>query len=115
MTATAAALPPEAVLAAPTPAAEPGPSAQPPEPPVDECPMCLDELAEQPVYTLGCNHTFHCNCMLKYLAKLSVQHEHTYIDGATYKLDPGCPICRAPFSVKGVQRELRGIEFDRSA
>ena len=50
-----------------------------------------------------------------HLAKLSVQHEHTYIDGATYKLDPGCPICRAPFSVKGVQRELRGIAFDRSA
>ena len=67
------------------------------------------------MYTLGCNHTFHCKCVLKYLAQLSVQQEHTYIDGATYKLDPKCPCCNAPFSVKGVQRELRGIEFDRSA
>ena len=100
---------------APTPNV-PGPSAPPPEPAVDECAICQTEaLSEQPVYTLGCNHTFHCKCVLKYLAQLSVQQEHTYIDGATYKLDPKCPCCNAPFSVKGVQRELRGIEFDRSA
>ena len=67
------------------------------------------------MYTLGCNHTFHCNCVLKYLAQLSLQQKHTYIDDATYKLNPECPLCWAPFSAKGVQRELRGIEFDRSA
>ena len=101
---------------APTPNV-PGPSAPPPEPAVDECAICIDELAEQPVYTLGCcNHsTFCCPCMLKTLAQLSVQQEHTYIPGATYKIDPKCPCCKAPYSVKGVQRELRGIAFDRSA
>ena len=41
-----------------------------------------------------------------------MQQEHTYIDGATYKLDPKCPCCNAPFSVKGVQRELRGARED---
>ena len=60
------------------------------------------------LYTLGCNLTFHCKCVLKYLAQLSVQQEHTYIDGATYKLDPKCPCCNAPFSVKGVQRSSAG-------
>ena len=79
------------------------------------CPICLDDLSKQPVYTLGCSHTFHCKCLLKYLAQCSVQQEHTYIADATYKLDPKCPCCKAPFSVKGVQRELRGIAFDRSA
>ena len=59
--------------------------------------------------------TFHCKCLLKYLAQCSVQQEHTYIDDATYKLNPSCPSCRTTFSVKGVQRELRSIAFDRSA
>ena len=40
------------------------------------------------LYTRGCNRTFHCKCVLKYLAQLSVQQEHTYIDGATPKLAP---------------------------
>ena len=96
----------------PTLAAEPGPSAQPPEPPVDECPMCLDELSEQPVYTLGCNHTFHCNCVLKYLAKLSVVHEHSYIDGATYNSTQG--VLSAGRPSKGAARAPRH-HLDRSA
>ena len=64
---------------------------------------------------LEIRHTFHCKCLLKYLAQCSVQQEHTYIPGATYKLSPKCPSCNTEFSVKGVQRELRGIAFDRSA
>ena len=67
------------------------------------------------MYTLDCNHTFCCSCMLRTIAQLQVPQKHTYIPDKTYKLNPKCPCCNTPFNVKGVQRELRGIAFDRSA
>ena len=53
--------------------------------------------------------------MLRTIAQLQVPQKHTYIPDKTYKLNPKCPCCNTPFNVKGVQRELRGIAFDRSA
>ena len=34
----------------------------------DPCPICKEELAEEPVYTLDCKgkHKFHCKCIYKW-------------------------------------------------
>ena len=68
----------------------------------DQCPICKEELAEEPVYTLDCQgkHTFHCKCIYKSVV--------------TYRGRRLCPCCSTPFSVIGLKTALRGIDFDQT-
>ena len=68
----------------------------------DPCPICLDELAEEPVYTLDCKgkHKFHYKCIYKSVI--------------TYRGRRRCPCCSTEFSVIGLKTAFRGIDFDRT-
>ncbi len=44
-----------------------------------ECSICLDDLDAEQSYTLNCTHTYHRDCITKWL--------HT---------TPNCPLCRSP-------------------
>ena len=68
----------------------------------DPCPICKEELAEEPVYTLDCKgkHKFHCKCIYKWVV--------------TYRGGVRCPCCSTEFSVIGLKTALRGIDFDQT-
>jgi len=44
------------------------------------CPICLEEASNNLCSTKNCNHTFHKNCIMKWLLK-----------------QKNCPICRTSF------------------
>jgi hypothetical protein len=51
------------------------------------CAICMGELADEPSHTLGCEHTFHTDCILAWAQSDSEQHG-------------SCPVCRASSHVE---------------
>lgn len=50
----------------------------------EDCCICLDPLFEKMIFTIGCKHTFHNEC----------------IKEVCEKDNPSCPLCRAPIKEK---------------
>jgi hypothetical protein len=51
------------------------------------CPICLEQIADNGIIILKCNHKFHIECYLQYTL-------HKFQDCVYDKIEIQCPICR---------------------
>lgn len=59
-----------------------------------ECAICFDDIGPARV-TLGCNHTFHVNCIIGWYYQQNMNCELAEEDYAAGQTASSCPCCRA--------------------
>lgn len=66
----------------------------------EECSICIENFDNQNSITLSCNHTFHSECIMKYIEtefnNYRKQHQNERICCKQFK----CPLCRKSISCK---------------